>query len=117
MTKQSMTASMLAPFRSVYEWAARSRQGEIALLIFITISVVLMSGCGTPRINGTALPPVKEYSKEFQAEMKKEMPLVREHAPHVNKFVQDQVKLRDKVRAGHKIIERRRGRLGIFRKK
>ena len=48
--------------------------------------------------------------------MKKEMPLVRERAPHVNEFVKDGIKLRDKVRAGKQIIEKRRGPLGIFKK-
>lgn len=63
-------------------------------------STLALCSCVT---NGNALPPLVTYSASFQKKMKVELPTVRACCPNTNEFVKDSIKLRDKVRAGHKL--------------
>lgn len=51
----------------------------------------------------SALPSLKTYSKQFQAEMRGELPKVRACCPRTNEFVKDSVLLRDKIRRGQTV--------------
>lgn len=62
---------------------------------------LVLGGCS--HAVGNALPPLVEYSPKFQKELKAELPKVRACCPKTNTFVKDGIKLRDKIRAGHRL--------------
>ena len=79
---------------------------------FLAIAFAMLAGCG--HATGSFLPPVKQYSAQFQKELKAELPEVRLNAPRTYEFVTDGIKLRDKIRAGEKVQTREGG--GMFKR-
>ena len=69
----------------------------------VIASFLALAGCA--HATGSALPPLVEYSPEFQKQLKTELQAARPTSPALNEFVKDSIKLRDKVRAGHKITK------------
>lgn len=69
--------------------------------LMIASTLALCSCAGRPGVN--ALPPLVEYTPTFQKQMKAELPTVRACCPNTNEFVKDSIKLRDKIKAGHKV--------------
>lgn len=77
----------------------------------VLFSVALLALAGCAHATGNALPPLVEYSPTFQKQMKAELPTVRACCPNTNTFVKDSIKLRDKVRAGHELQQKKPFRL------
>lgn len=67
-------------------------------------------------MSGNALPPLKEYSKDFQTQLRTEQPTVRACCPNTNTFVKDSITLRNEVKAGKDIIDtNKKGLAGGFK--
>lgn len=92
----------------------RTRLSMKALFKIAPLAVLLLAGCASVKSN--ALPPLKEYSKQFQSGMKAELPTVRACCPNTNTFVNDAVTLRKQLRAGKAVQERGGGLFKLFRK-
>lgn len=89
----------------------------IASSIAAIFSVALY-GCVTAQGQVSALPPLKQYSKQWQAGLKQELPTVRQCCPRANEAIKDYSTLRDQLRAGQRVQQRAKpkgGFLGLFK--
>lgn len=83
-----------------------ARLKDVAFFAFLAAALAGIAlfavGCAS-KPGVTALPPLVNYSREFQKELKAELPTVRKVAPRTAEAIKDYSKLRDMIRAGNAV--------------
>ena len=77
----------------------------LTLALMAVLSSALCACAKRPGV--TALPPLVTYSKQFQVDLKSELPQVRSCCPRTNTVVKDYSKLRDMIRKGNEVQQNR----------
>jgi hypothetical protein len=78
----------------------RANFNALWIAIALVLIAIALAGCSTPSARATSLPPLVNYSKQFQKELLAEQPKVRACCPRAETVIKDYGKLRDMIRAG-----------------
>lgn len=87
---------------------------NLTRLLTVASFSLALAGCATASGRVSALPPLKQYSKEWQSSLKAEMPKVRACCPKATDAIKDYYTLRKMIRAGNGVLAPKPQSGGVF---